>query len=62
MDGDGRCSEAHFSHTHLHLGFGSDSGGAEEEMDGWVLSRYCTPHTVQWVMLPLYEHTIYSPF
>lgn len=42
MDGDERCSEAHLFHTHLHLAAGSDSRGAEEEMDGWVLSSYCT--------------------
>lgn len=42
MDGDGRLSEVHLSHTRLRLGVGPDSGGAEEEMDGWVFSFYCT--------------------
>ena len=47
MDGDGRRSEAHLSHTHLHLSVGTDSGGAEEEMDGWLFSPYCTSCTVE---------------
>lgn len=46
MDGDGRSSEAHLSHTHLHLSVGTDSGGAKEEMDGWVFPPYCILCTV----------------
>lgn len=55
MDGDERCSEAHLFHTHLHLGAGSDSRGAEEEMDGWVLSSYCTSCAAK-VLLLLRAH------
>lgn len=36
-----RRSEAHLSRTHLHLSVGTDSRGAEEEMDGRVFSPYC---------------------
>lgn len=59
MDGEERGSEAHLSHTHLHLGVGSDSGGAEEETDGWVSSPYCISRTVDRAAT-LRAYTIYS--